>query len=189
MCKVTGCSGEIDRKGYCSKHYMRQWRNGTTDKIQSRKPRTIHSGGYILIDKPDHPLADSTGYVYEHRYVFYGVYGGGPFHCFWCGAPINWKNMHIDHYDNDVKNNSIENLNPSCPQCNQSRGREKLKETWRKKAGFSYKGELRTAKELADIIGISKQSFRNRLKTMSLNEAMSKPKGNTGPKKHGEIKL
>lgn len=31
--------------------------------------RTVASNGYILVKKPDHPGADSRGYVYEHRLV------------------------------------------------------------------------------------------------------------------------
>ncbi|MEN6325822.1 MAG: HNH endonuclease [Syntrophomonas sp.] len=31
--------------------------------------RTIASNGYVLVKMPGHPMADSRGYVYEHRLV------------------------------------------------------------------------------------------------------------------------
>lgn len=31
--------------------------------------RTLASSGYYLIRLPEHPMADSRGYLYEHRYI------------------------------------------------------------------------------------------------------------------------
>jgi hypothetical protein len=31
--------------------------------------RTVASNGYVLVKRPGHPMADSRGYVYEHRLV------------------------------------------------------------------------------------------------------------------------
>ena len=42
------------------------WR-ATADK--KRKYKKKHTGGYVLIYVPDHPYADRTGYVLEHRAV------------------------------------------------------------------------------------------------------------------------
>jgi len=33
--------------------------------------RRVHSAGYIDLFRPDHPLARSDGYVFEHRFVAY----------------------------------------------------------------------------------------------------------------------
>ena len=55
-CKVIECDEPVDRKGFCSVHYMRQWRNGTTDLVRKRKSRIEHSGGYILIYTDNHPM-------------------------------------------------------------------------------------------------------------------------------------
>jgi hypothetical protein len=40
-----------------------------TQADNSRKYRKKHSGGYIMIYLPDHPYADRSGYVLEHRSV------------------------------------------------------------------------------------------------------------------------
>ena len=36
-CSVEGCEKSIDSKGYCTNHYARFWRNGTTDKLNGDK--------------------------------------------------------------------------------------------------------------------------------------------------------
>jgi len=35
-----------------------------------------------------------------------------------CGIEINWKTLHIDHIDNDKRNNDLKNLRPTCRTCN-----------------------------------------------------------------------
>ena len=181
-CVVTDCGKDQDRKQMCSTHYMRHWRNGTTDRIRRRKGTLTHSHGYIIKSRPSHPLADNRGYVYEHRLVCFDAYGKGPFSCHWCGDTVNWAGLHVDHIDDDKKNNDIENLALSCPSCNTGRGRMKAIRTWRRKTGVEYEGSVYSVQELADIRGISRPSLISRLKKMSVNEAMSIPKGNTGPK-------
>jgi hypothetical protein len=161
---------------------MRQWRYGTVELTRKRKERSIHSHGYCVLFKPGHPLADSTGAVYEHRHVYYEANGDGPFNCFWCGCSLTWGRLHIDHLNNDKKDNHIDNLKASCPQCNQQRGKEKAKATWRKKTGIAYKGVIYSVSELADIVGISRQSMILRLKSMGVEDAVTKPRGKTGPK-------
>jgi len=181
-CKVEGCQKDTDRKGFCSLHYMRQWRNGTTDKIQKRKEKLIHSHGYIIIYDKGHKLADKNGCVYQHRHGYYQAYGEGPFDCYWCGKIVCWDNLHIDHLDDDKTNNDIDNLKATCPRCNQKRGAEKVIATWRSKTGIEYKSKVYSVQELSDMRGISRQSMIARLKKMDIYEAMEKPKGKTGPK-------
>jgi len=42
------------------------WKKNADDmRLYSKK----HSGGYTLVYKPEHPRADSTGYVLEHRII------------------------------------------------------------------------------------------------------------------------
>lgn len=182
MCKVDGCEKNIDRKGFCSVHYMRQWRNGFTELKQKRKDVLVHSQGYLLVYKKGHPLTDKSNYVYEHRLVYYEANGAGPFSCYWCGKAITWKCLHIDHLDDSKANNSIENLEATCPKCNQKRGDKKRIETWRKKTGIKYKNKIYSMQELADIKGISRHSLILRLEKMDINEAMEKPRGKTGPR-------
>lgn len=183
MCRVEDCENKIDRKGLCSIHYMRQWRYGTTELTRTRKEILVHSQGYLLVSKKGHPLADSTGYVYEHRYVYYEANGAGPFNCHWCTKEITWPKLHIDHLDEDKKNNTLQNLKATCPQCNMGRGAQKRIQAWRDATGIEYNGKIYSMQELSDIRGISRQSLIYRLKKMDITTAMSTPRGKTGPKK------
>ena len=123
VCRIDGC--EKPWRGatqdICPMHYHRFYRNGTYDTVICRKPILYHSAGYIQIDAKDHPLSDSSGYVYEHRKVFYEHNGEGPFNCYICQKEVVWKGMHIDHYDKVKTNNNIENLNACCSGCNSGR--------------------------------------------------------------------
>lgn len=52
------------------------------------------------------------------RKVIYDKYGG---RCAYCGKPIEYKDMQIDHVlsvYNNGEDNSIENLMPACRMCN-----------------------------------------------------------------------
>lgn len=59
----------------------------------------------------------------QQRTQIFNKYGG---HCAYCGCELNIKDMQVDHinakylseyYGNEV-DNSLDNLNPSCRQCN-----------------------------------------------------------------------
>lgn len=183
MCTVDGCSKPPRRLSamYCEMHYMRFYRNKTLEKINTAKQK-FHSHGYVLIPASGHPLATNS-YVYEHRAVYYDHYGKGPFNCYWCGSQVTWADLHIDHLDDDKKNNAIENLVASCPICNQKRGRHKIQETWKKKTGLEAFGKTLTLNQWSELIGISRNSIIERLKKgMTIEEALSKPRGKTGPK-------
>ena len=65
------------------------WKNG----------RTVSGNGYIVIYKPEHPLADNKGYVYEHRLMAIEI----------LGRPLK-KGEEVHHVDADRKNNKKENL-------------------------------------------------------------------------------
>jgi hypothetical protein len=45
------------------------WRNPKTGKAWTFKGVITATNGYISIYKPEHPRANSRGYVYEHRYI------------------------------------------------------------------------------------------------------------------------
>jgi hypothetical protein len=70
---------------------------------------------------PEHPLADSTGHVWEHRKLMYDRYGETLPPCELCRKPITWETTHIDHIDDDPSNNDPKNLRPLCRGCNVSR--------------------------------------------------------------------
>ncbi len=59
----------------------------------------LRKSGYVDIYAPDHPLANSNGYVYEHRLVACEKWG-----------IFVVQNMQVHHKDGDRSNNKIENL-------------------------------------------------------------------------------
>jgi hypothetical protein len=85
--------------------------------------------GYRVVTRAGHPLADSSGRVYEHREVLYGALGEGPHKCHWCGRGLAWKRrsgfarLVTDHLNDNRTDNRIENLVPSCTNCNSDRAR------------------------------------------------------------------
>lgn len=130
-CKVEGCDRDARYKAdrLCQKHYFRKRRYGTTElkrvvdaiaKGYSRKYRiTMPGKGYQRLYEPDHPLADKSGTVSEHRMVVFDRYGRNLPPCEICGKPMSWDDdIHIDHRDDDVTNNHINNLRPLCRPCN-----------------------------------------------------------------------
>lgn len=133
-CKIAGCQKKISYKamGVCQMHYFRWMRNGTFErlskdkngKVIERKIRIENPKGYQLIYNPDHILAQKNGYVYEHRLVAFDKYGDTLPDCEKCGRTLSWAAYytHIDHIDNNVRNNSPENLRPLCNGCNVKRG-------------------------------------------------------------------
>ncbi|WP_408480569.1 HNH endonuclease signature motif containing protein [Paraburkholderia graminis] len=70
---------------------------------------------------PEHPLADSTGQVWEHRKIAYERYGGTLPPCELCGKHITWQTAHIDHKDENRANNDLDNLRHLCRVCNVTR--------------------------------------------------------------------
>ena len=180
-CRVDGCDGSARSKasGLCEKHYMRLRRNGTLDRIS--KPNVItHSGGYILVPASGHPLrrGKSGVHEYEHRVVFYDEHGSGPFTCHVCGSGVTWEAMHVDHLNDIVDDNRIENLAPACPTCNQWRGREKMKATNRRKSAYkiTFAGETMCLGQWARRVGISKTGLRERLRRgWPLSRALTAP--------------
>lgn len=61
--------------------------------------RTLASSGYVLVKRPGHPMADSRGYVYEHRLLAAET----------LGRPLLTTEQ-VHHRDGDRMNNSPENL-------------------------------------------------------------------------------
>lgn len=171
-CSVEGCQNQILNKKHqlCQKHYFRLWRNGTTDlKAKGMQYRYTHTSGYQLIYEPDHPLAQSNGYVYEHRFVLFNERGHDIDQCEECGKPWGWDdtyNSHVDHIDTDKSNNKPSNLRPLCNSCNVKRC-TKPKHQHKGRSGITYNGKTMTAEEWSrePDIAVSGRVIRNRIKS------------------------
>ena len=70
LCTVTGCASSISSKGYCDKHYRAYSKYGNPLLGRKVTGRTLKSDGYIALSGyHDHPNADKSGVILEHRYV------------------------------------------------------------------------------------------------------------------------
>lgn len=133
-CSVDACDGPLYAKGYCVLHYSRM-REGKPIGDGTRLKREWGTGGlnaygYLVVNRPSHPLATSQGKLLAHRGVLYDAIGEGPHPCHWCGKLLPWQGysaahcINVDHLDFDRLNNKRENLVPSCLDCNTKRGRK-----------------------------------------------------------------
>lgn len=78
-----------DRSSIQALHRNPNWKGG----------RTVASNGYVLVKAPDHPAADSRGYVYEHRLVAEQK----------IGRPLR-PGEQVHHIDHNKQNNAPANL-------------------------------------------------------------------------------
>lgn len=187
QCKVEGCEADATRVSHqlCEKHHARRRRTGTTDYTELTDGKPIHhSSGYILLYAPDHPLRVGVSpRVREHRVVYYDANGPGPFDCYHCGKEVGWDGMHIDHLDDNTKNNDISNLVASCPVCNQARGRHKMVKTRRARGRvYEHEGVTMCVSEWALELGISRAAFMYRIEHWEREDVFTKPRGNAGPR-------
>lgn len=114
---------------YCPMHYHRLYRHGRLHAQANKTAITAsHGRRYRLVYRPDHPLADKGGKVYEHRAVLHDSIGPGPHPCHWCETELDWlpkgnpTAINVDHLNAIGDDNRPENLVPSCQSCNNTRG-------------------------------------------------------------------
>ncbi|OKO98137.1 HNH endonuclease [Xenorhabdus eapokensis] len=186
-CQVEGCELKVRSRNspYCEKHYMRMRRHGSTEKRSTLKQGKLqHSGGYLLIYAPDHPLKRKSCRVYEHRAVYYQHHGDGPFRCHWCESVVTWDDMHVDHLDDCKTNNIPENLVASCPTCNQKRGHHKVARAMRLRSHRRYTvhGKTMCLNEWAGYLGLSFATLQWRLdRGWPIEKVFSPRIGKSGP--------
>lgn len=147
-CSVAECSSNAHyvEACLCQKHYFRQWRYGTTALTRTRQLRVTMPGkGYQRLYEPDHPLADTQGYVGEHRKVVFSQIGFELKSCALCGKPETWETVHIDHIDQNIKNNEPSNLRPLCRPCNTFRHYPE-RHTFKSNHAIEFMGVTDTAK-------------------------------------------
>lgn len=124
LCCVQKCMAEVrsGKSPYCEKHYYRIRRGSQVDL----DPKPLHqyetSAGYISLFRPEHPLANKSGRVSEHRAVAYELHGGVCPKCFWCGCSLQWGDAVVDHLNEDKADNAPTNLVVACSPCNRARG-------------------------------------------------------------------
>lgn len=97
----------------CQTPFRRTPRPDKTPRFCSLQCRTTHfkgnsfinKKGYVLVRMPEHPMANSTGYVLEHRLVMSRV----------LGRTLR-ADEHIHHIDENPVNNAPENLMIVTPE-------------------------------------------------------------------------
>lgn len=185
-CKVLNCEKEPRSPGgsICEMHYARLRRNGTLDKIGA-SPLLKHSGGYVRVYAPGHPMATGgESYAYQHRVVFYDAHGDGPFNCHVCGRANMLANLHVDHLNEVRDDNRLENLRPACPRCNQWRGKTRRDVSWRVRHvhWLEHEGERLPISEWARRLGIRPGSILWRMRNgWPLSRALTERRGVRGP--------
>lgn len=188
-CKIDGCDRDAmyQKDQVCQKHYFRFMRFGTYDlTMKPRRLRRVHSAGYVCLFLPDHPLANSTGEVYEHRKVMHDKYGNDLPDCELCGKETSWHpyTTHIDHINRDKSDNRECNLRVLCNNCNSQRDVNVLDKPG--VVGIEIDGVTKTAWDWAKVEGANHggASIRRRyLSGMSGKESVF-GKNRTHPKKN-----
>jgi hypothetical protein len=112
--------------GLCARHRFRALRGLPMDW---EKP-ALAMKRYVIVKRPNLPIAMRNGRVYLHRAVLFGQIGMCRVPCFWCGAPVSFnvsdsraEPVVVDHRNHDRHDNSYQNLVPSCGSCNAGRTR------------------------------------------------------------------
>lgn len=187
-CQAPGCDRERSgRAQWCEMHYYRLRRTGALElTIRIPASRLKTSAGYIMVWAPGHQLETRCGHgrVFEHRIVYHQHHGNGPFSCHWCGKRVVWSTMHVDHLDDDPKNNKIDNLVASCPRCNQKRGIPKMRATQNAQGRLlTANGETKSISAWSRDTGLSRAAIQFRLKKgWTPERAVVEPRGKFGPK-------
>jgi 5-methylcytosine-specific restriction endonuclease McrA len=63
----------------------------------------------------------------SRREIVWNKTGG---YCWYCDVALEWETFHVEHQDPRVLggSNDLDNLVPSCPSCNYSKGKNPLEE-------------------------------------------------------------
>ena len=99
-CSIDGCGKPHASRGYCNLHYTRLKKYGDPNFTQRAYgvKRRKDAAGYVWLYEPDHPLAQTHGYVAEHRKVM------------WEAGLLTDLNAHVHHRNHDKGDNRLENL-------------------------------------------------------------------------------
>lgn len=100
-CSQPGCERQHRAEGLCGLHHGRRQAGWEDLNVRPtlRTQRWLSAEGYVRIVAPNHPNADTTGRIMEHRKVMADH----------LGRPLLWhENVH--HLNGDRSDNRIENL-------------------------------------------------------------------------------
>jgi hypothetical protein len=127
ICSTPNCGKRAVRvgDGLCEACYGVRRRTGGVERRPRLMVRHV-AGGYVRVPAAGHPTAASDGWSMEHRVILYDAIGPGPHPCYWCGKGLaSWtgrEGIIVDHLNEDKGDNRLENLLPTCNDCNRARG-------------------------------------------------------------------
>lgn len=174
MCFVDGCERDsmYKVKDLCQMHYFRFMRNGVftlkggRESVRDPSASHITSNGYVVVYRPEHPLARGTGHILQHREVLYNFIGDNTPDCTICGCKTSWEiyRYHVDHIDENKKNNELSNLRMLCNSCNVGRTKKVHHKSISGKA-VTINGITKTPQEWTRVDGVkvSGSTIRRRL--------------------------